>query len=675
MRFFAVFILLLQFLSAQSKNSVSTLRADHSVLQSGESFRVTFLLDVPEEWHAYYKNSGGIEKSPELKWNLPAGVTVQKEEWSFPEVKEPAFQLDETKPNQAFVYENSQCVIVTTLQVSDSFSGNVLDFSVNASWQICKASCRDEKAELKMSLPIASAAVEDAEFDALISNKMPKPSSLSITAERSNKNILLHASPAAGWKSAYFISDSPYIYSSQKQPLAVAENAATLTMDTASESMLGEKIAPENSLHGILQYEDATGVHHERIEVASLNAAVSKTDVNYWKIFYGMFLGGLILNLMPCVFPVIGLKILGFVQQAGGERKKIFMHGVLFTLGVVASFLLLSGLLYLAKSRSGANLEWGYQLQNAKVILALMMILFLFALSMYGVFEIGASATSIGGKLQQKQGLTGTFFSGVLATVVATPCSAPLLGPALGAAVNLPTAPFFMAFITLALGLSLPYLLLSAFPHLLDYLPRPGVWMESFKQALSFLLFASTGYLLWVYVEQIGVDHMLHPVFGLSMIGLAAWIYGRWNLPHKSKMVRGIACLLAIIVATCGIYFSAAIPKSIEWEKWSDAKVNELLEKNTPVYVDFTAAWCATCQANKKFAYTKEVLDLMHEKNIVMMKADKTKPDAAIDAKLAELKRSAIPVNVLYVPHKEPIITPEILTPNYLLDLIKREVP
>ena len=224
----------------------------------------------------------------------------------------------------------------------------------------------------------------------------------------------------------------------------------------------------------------------------------------------------------------------------------------------------------------------------------------------------------------------------------------------------------------MALGLSLPYLIMSIFPKLVDYLPRPGAWMETFKQGMSFLLFATTGYLLWVYTGLIDFDYMLRPIFGLTAVALACWIYGRWNTYAKPRRTRITASLAALLLTIGGIYYTYSIKKGIEWEKWSQERVDELLEEGKPVFVDFTAQWCLTCQMNKGNAYSEEVIQLMKERGVVALKADKTKPNPKIEAKLEELGRTAIPVNVLYVPDKEPIITPEVLTSGYMLELIRK---
>jgi thiol:disulfide interchange protein DsbD len=240
----------------------------------------------------------------------------------------------------------------------------------------------------------------------------------------------------------------------------------------------------------------------------------------------------------------------------------------------------------------------------------------------------------------------------------------------------------------MGIGLSLPYLVLSAFPTLIERLPRPGAWMESFKQGMSFLLFGTAGFLLWVYIVQIDAENMLGPMFGLTFIGLAAWIYGRWFLPHRKPGVRRAAVILTLVFGGGGVLLAlppkestqtqpdpATAALTLTWEPWTQARVDELLKDGRPVYIDFTAKWCLTCQVNKKRAYTAEVIALMKEKGIVALRADKTKPNPEIDAKMRELGRSAIPVNVLQVPGKEPIIAPEILSPAYLLELFNRELP
>jgi thiol:disulfide interchange protein DsbD len=241
---------------------------------------------------------------------------------------------------------------------------------------------------------------------------------------------------------------------------------------------------------------------------------------------------------------------------------------------------------------------------------------------------------------------------------------------AIGAAIALPAVQFFGAFTAMAVGLALPYLIFSAFPGLLKFLPRPGAWMESFKQGMSFLLFATAGYLLWVYMGLVKLENGLGPVIGLSLVAAAAWVYGRWNLPHKKTAVRRVALVGAALLLAAGIFNASPKPsKGFEWQVWSPDRVEELLDEELPVFIDFTALWCLTCQSNKKFAYTPEVIALMKQKGVVALKADKTSKDPVIDQAISDYGRSAIPVNVLLVPGEDPVITPEVLTPGYLLEL------
>jgi thiol:disulfide interchange protein/DsbC/DsbD-like thiol-disulfide interchange protein len=675
--------------------SKATLVSEVSAIAPGKPFTVALQLAHPDGWHSYYQNSGGLEKPPVITWTLPEGFTAGPIQWPVPEVKDGVF-------GKSFIYPGSPAFLIEITPPANLKPGESITLAATANWQICQQTCRDESAKFSITLPVAENAVTDSAQAGLFTEaraKLPASSkSLTFLWEASNGTIRLKVSPApaADPNGLDFIPDQPFVRPfSEGGSFAREGDSWVLTLKQATKDVLDNDIPLGETLSGMLvaksPLDGETGATAIRMESTPLRAAItfppaSSTApvaapmpmIKFATLLGLIGLGGLILNLMPCVFPVIGLKILGFVQQAGEDRKKIVAHGLTFTLGVLISFWVLSGILFaartaaLAKGGSAEAIGWGYQLQQPWVVLSLMLLMFALALNLFGVFEIGAAATSIGGSLQAKQGLAGTLFSGMLATVVATPCSAPFLGVALGTAIGLPGPQFFLAFTAMGIGLSLPYLVLSAFPKLIAFLPRPGAWMESFKQAMAFLLFATTGYLLWVYTGQIGLEHMLGPVFGLSLAGLGAWIYGRWSLPHRSKRARVTATLLALVFATGGVIASLPPkPSKLVWETWSSERVETLLKEGKPVFVDFTAQWCATCQVNKKRAYTPEVIALMQKRGIVALKADKTKPDPAIEQKLRELNRTAIPVNVFYRPGKEPVITPELLSEDYLLELFK----
>ena len=639
----------------------------------GKSFSVALQLAHPEEWHSYYKNSGGVELPPTLGWKLPDGFTAGPLQWPVPEVKDGYF-------GKSFVYLGSPVFLIDITPPASLAVGGSVTLTASAKWQICKDSCINEEKSFTLVLPVTAAGEIDPANAAVIEkarNCLPsRIPALNITAQSDGGDVQLRIAPASALKGTPtdFIPNQPFLHPASGGGSIQREGDAWRVTLKRIKTDLFEKPVPQGkAISGILAGPNAVEIPETSIGSPPAKALPFS---QYLPILGGMLLGGLILNLMPCVFPVIGLKIMGFVRQAGEDRRKIALHGVMFAVGVLASFGVISGILFVARAAAGNSIGWGYQLQNPWIVLSLMLLMFVLALNMFGLFELGTSATSVGGSLQSKQGLGGSFFSGVLATIVATPCSAPFLGVAIGAAIALPAFQFFAAFAAMAIGLSLPYLILSIFPGLIGLLPRPGAWMESFKQAMSFFLFATAGYLLWVYAGQIGLDNLLGPIFGLSGIAVAAWIYGRWNLPHRPQRTRMSALALTVLFAIGGFLLVKPPQKSaLVWEHWSQERVDALLAAGTPVYIDFTAQWCATCQVNKKRAYTAEVITLMKQKRLVALKADKTSPDSKIEEKLHELGRSAIPVNVLMVPGKEPIITPELLSAGYLKELFSKEIP
>ena len=385
-------------------------------------------------------------------------------------------------------------------------------------------------------------------------------------------------------------------------------------------------------------------------------ATAWKPEHSFGVYLFFAFVGGLILNIMPCVFPVLGIKILGIVQQAGSDKRKVLLHGLAYTLGVLICFWALGALVVtLGKA-------WGFQLQSPGFVFGLAAFFLIFGLNMAGVFEIGASAVGVGSELQARHGLSGSFFSGLLATVVATPCSAPLLGPALGYAVTLPVSSALLMFTAIGLGLASPFLLLSAFPKLVSSLPRPGAWMESFKQGMSFLLFGTVAFLAWVLTGMVQGLPLLFSLFGLVIVAVGCWIYGRWSLPHKPARTRTIAVLLTLLSLGGGLAFGWPQPEE-KWQAWSPEKVKELRAEGKAVYIDYTAQWCVTCQVNKRVYKDSSLKKLIADKKVVLLKADWTNEDPRITEALSALGKAAVPVNVLYIPGKEaPHVLPELLT-------------
>lgn len=381
------------------------------------------------------------------------------------------------------------------------------------------------------------------------------------------------------------------------------------------------------------------------------------------------FIGGLILNVMPCVFPVLGIKVLSVVQQAGENKKQVLFHGLAYTFGVLVCFWALGALVItLGKA-------WGFQLQSPGFVYGLGAFFLIFGLSMAGLFEIGASAVGVGQNLQSQHGLGGSFFSGLLAVVVATPCSAPFLGPALGYTVTLPAFQALVMFSMIGLGLASPFLVLAIFPKLVSALPRPGAWMESFKQGLSFLLFGTVVFLIWVLTGMVQGQPLLFSMLGLVLIAFGCWVYGRWSLPHKPARTRLIAVILTLLSIGGGLYAGWPV-KEDKWAEWSPEKVAELRAANQPVYIDFTAQWCVTCQVNKRVYKDEALKKLIAEKKVVLLKADWTNEDPRITKALSDLGKAAVPVNVLYLPGKsEPIVLPELLSVDNVSEALKQVSP
>jgi thiol:disulfide interchange protein DsbD len=386
-------------------------------------------------------------------------------------------------------------------------------------------------------------------------------------------------------------------------------------------------------------------------------------------------LGGILLNLMPCVFPVLGIKVMGFVQHAHGEARAMRLQGVAFFVGALASFVLLAGLM-LALRAGGTQLGWGFQLQSPGVVALLAALFFVLALNLSGVFEWGAFAQSVTANLSARGRYADAFLSGVLAAVVATPCTAPFMGAAVGFTLTQSAAQSLAIFAALGVGMALPVLALSCFPALLRKLPRPGAWMETFKQVLAFPLYATVAWLAWVLGAQSGNDAVFALLGGLVLVAMGAWLYGRGAYQPAAWRTG-----LAIVLAAAGLLVawpshvadeaggSVARAGELAWEPWSPERLRELTAQGRPVFVDFTAAWCVTCQVNKRVAlHDAAVVKAFGDRGIITLRADWTRQDPRITEALASLGRNAVPVYALYMPGAaEPHLLPELLTPAIVL--------
>jgi thiol:disulfide interchange protein DsbD len=524
------------------------------------------------------------------------------------------------------------------------------------------------------------------------------PTSLSRVEDHLLLEVSLPSGSRVNPEDVYFFAfEEAVIEPSAPQPAAVQDGILKLTLTPSSYAE-----GPTDEISGVLYSSSGFGapVPGNAVEIEGVigpagpvalpvvgDATSQSAESVSLPFALGLaFLGGLILNLMPCVFPVLSIKILSFVQQAGEDRRRILEHGLVFTLGVLASFWVLAGLL-IALRAGGRQLGWGYQLQSPFFIILIAAVLFLLSLSLLGVFEIGGNLIGVGGG-KGGSGYGGSFFTGVLATIVATPCTAPFMGSALAYALTQTAVVSLGVFTTLGLGMAAPYLILSASPGLLRFLPRPGSWMETFKQFMAFPLLATLIWLTWVLGLQVGMDGLLRFLFGLLILGMAAWVFGRWNQPVKSVGVRIAAQLIAVGLLVTGIYVASAgtkmaagaavpavehDPEGIPWVEFSPDRLRELTDSGQPVFLDFTAAWCLTCKANELVTFrSEEVISAFRERGIVPMKADWTNRNPEITEALARFGRTGVPLYVYFAGDgAEPVLLPQIINPGIVVSALR----
>jgi len=687
-----------------TENVRAQLVAPVNAVEPGQTFEVALRLRHNEKWHTYWENPGDAGMTTMIDWSLPEGFTAGSIHWPTPTLY---MQGDDDFRIANYVYEGETLLIIP-ITAPENFAGETVTIAAQVDWLECAEICVPGSARLSLDLAVGVTENDPRWAEAFSAYKQkhwPKtPDGLQARAESLGEDkVLLRVEsqePFAENLDGLFYFDADAVIAPSGEQLLSRPDAQTLVL----ELQMSESSEVPETLRGILKAPSGLFAQGDTVGIqidaafASPEDAALPVDAPGLTLALALtaFLGGLILNLMPCVFPVLGIKIMGFVNQAGEDRKKIILHGLLFTLGVLVSFWLLAGLLLFLRLSLGLELGWGFQLQEPLFVLGLIVFLFIFGLNMAGLFEVGGSLVGTGSELQNKGGLSGTFFSGVLATVVATPCSAPFLAGALGPALALPPLQSLILFTAIALGLSTPYLLLSAFPALIKKLPRPGAWMETFKQALSFLLFGTVAWLVWVLTAQVSADVLLKSLLTLVLIALAAWLYGRFGQSSRKKATRRGATAIAGLIVLGSLLFTivehrqyarqqvqiAAIEAGeieqdfLIWEKWTPEKEAALLAEGRPVYVDFTARWCATCQTNKASYRSEAVVRAFLDNNVATLKADWTNQDPVITRRLEKLGKAAVPVNALYLPGKEaPILFPELLTSGIVLEELNEHLP
>lgn len=680
-----------------SPHSEAELVSEVAWVQPGAPFTVALRLEMEEGWHSYWKNPGDAGGPTTIDWALPEGFAADSIQWPYP-------HRIEAEPLVSYGYSDEVFLLTEITPPDDLEPGTSVTLEGLAEWLVCADICLPAEADISLALPVraeAPAPGEEQEAIAATREKLPKAlAGWEVRATRSSGSYALEITPPEERETlegAYFFPAKKAVLAhAAPQPVSKEGNTFLMALQQSEYAQ-----APAERLRGILvapegQTWDAEGnvramrvdvpVEAERTDVAAAENEASMTLL--WALFFA-FVGGLILNLMPCVFPILSVKILGFVRQADHTDAEIRRHGLVFGGGVLVSFWVLAGAL-LALRAAGDQIGWGFQLQSPIFVALMTMLFFVIGLSLLGVFEVGASLMNWGGRVQgaaPESSYRGSFLSGVLATIVATPCTAPFMGAALGfALMTLSAFSALLVFTALGAGMAAPYVALSMAPRLLKRLPDPGAWMETLKQALAFPMFATAVWLVWVFGQQTGPSGMALLLFGLLLLGVAVWILGRWSVHQISTRLRfftrGLATLGIVGALAAGLIAASyeapdagtnASGETADWQAFSSEKVEELRAQGRPVFVDFTAAWCLTCQVNERTALSATaVREAFKEKNVALLKADWTNRDPEITRALEAHDRSGVPLYVLYKGDgSEPILLPEILTRDIVLGALE----
>jgi len=666
---------------ASSTHTQADLIAESTAIAPAHPLWVAVRMKIDPTWHIYWINYGDTGDATKIAWELPPGWSAGPILWPTPK-RLPVGHL------MNYGYENLALLLVQLTPPANLPVGSNVTFKAKVSWLECADVCVPGSADVSLTLPVSTREpTADTQNKPIIDAAraaLPQPAdSFNVSAWRQGDQLFLGLELKPGAPTPPNLSDS-YFFSEDSQTQPSAPQVLHQTKNGWVLEMARITSAPAaTTLPGILTLggSDTSALAINPPLTASPPTAFA--DFSTGNASGGLltilllgFFGGLILNVMPCVFPVLGIKVLGFVKQAGAERRHVIMHGLTFTVGVLVSMWTLVGVLQSLRA-TGAQLGWGFQLQEPAFVLGLAIFFLLFALSLSGVFEVGGSLIGVGSNLTARTGLGGSFFQGVLAVVVATPCTAPLLAPALGAAFTLPPLQGFLTFTAIALGLASPYLVLSLFPGLAQRLPRPGAWMETFKQFMAFPLYATVGFLLYTLAGQVSAERFLNILFALVAIAMAAWVYGRRATPAASPKGRRWAILVALLIFLPTAAWAFWPTEELNWEPWSADRVAELQKEGRPIYVDFTARWCATCQLNKEIVFhSSRVLAAIDTRHVALLRADWTARDPAITAELARFGRSAVPFDLLYLPgNTTPVELPSVLTPDIVLSALGAPAP
>ena len=621
----------------------------------GQTLRVALRLHLADGWHTYWKNPGDAGAPVELTLTLPDGAHAGPIEWAAP-ARMPEGDL------MTYGYAGEVLFPVTVTGLAAP--GRIV---AEATWLVCKDICVPEEGRFVLDIP-AGAGGPGAQAGLFAAHDGRVPRAAPWTARidpRGRLEITGAELGPARVQEAWFIPDRPDVLRHEApQGMTIAPNRLVLALRLTAP--------PTQPVTGLLSIRDPGGRQSDFTLSAAPGPVSDPSGGLVWNLLFAL-LGGLILNLMPCVFPVLAMKAVALAS--GTASRQMRLHALSYTAGVLFTFATL-GLGLAAARAGGVAIGWGFQFQSPLFLVGMTWLMLLIGLNLSGVFHVGGRIAGAGGALASRQGHVGSFFTGLLAVLVATPCTAPFMGSALAAGLAAPAPVTLAIFLALGLGLALPYVLLAAWPALGRVLPRPGGWMERLRQVLAFPMYGTAVWLLWVISQSSGPDGVLVAGTGAVLLALGAWslgiTQGRGGRARSIGLaVLALAAALSLALLN-GLPQAGAAPAATTADAWSEQRLEELRRQGTPVFVNMTAAWCVTCLVNERVALgTSAIRARFAEQGITLLKGDWTRHDPAITAYLRRFDRDGVPLYVFYPPGgAEPVVLPQILTESIVIAAI-----
>lgn len=668
--------------AVEGSHSTAKLYSEYSVYERGETFWLGLELAPREGWHSYWKNYGDSGAAPIFNWTLPNGVTAGEPLYPTP-------HRMPIGPLMNYGYEGASTILVP-LNVSDGYQSASVSFSVGVEWLVCEIECVPQDGSWSASIPVGAMQVSDEAASVFSAARTALPdlpiwnASLEVYAAQSRLKVYVEEAELPNLAEAYFFPEDE----------GVTEYAAAQQWALTDEGLFVDMKRTQGGLEasggkGVLVLSFADGSERAvevqaKLQIVAASQGSNQGDntgssplveatLPLWQAVIFALLGGMVLNLMPCVFPVLSLKAFSFIAanaKTASERKQ---EGWAYTAGIWISFMVIVAALLIIKS-GGAAIGWGFQLQEPAFVGSLVLLMVLVALSLSGMFNITIGVEGAGQGLAAQSGNKGAFFQGVLAALVATPCTAPLMAPAIGFALTQPAPTVFLVFSLLAFGLALPFLALSYSPALARMMPKPGPWMETLKQALAFPMYLTAAWLLYVFNLQAGATATLALLVGVIVAIFGVWLWQTF----KGTVGRAIA-VLAMVGALAGIIYqpfggtgTSQPQTNNEIQAYSEQNLQALLDDGETVFAYFTAEWCITCKVNEQVAlFTDDTQALFADKGIRMLKGDWTNRNAEIANLLADYGRAGVPLYLLFPKgSSEAQILPEILTNGIIADAV-----